>query len=281
MATDAITSALKPGAEVFYPERDGKPMAETTAHRDVMFELIAELRDWFHDDPLAYVSGNEFLYFVEGDPKRNVSPDVWMVHGIDKTRYRASYKTWEEGGRGPDLVVEVSSKSTRRADLRHKFALYRDDLRVREYVLFDPLGDYLKPQLQGFRLDGDDYFAIDPEHGRLPSAVLGLHLVAVGPTLRLFDPRVGRIIPNRLEALAEARRSGRRQSSTIREQAATLADRELTIREQNMTLREQNMTLRERDMTIGQQNLALRRAELERAELRAELARLRALDRPD
>lgn len=251
MATD---STSKPGTRVVYRERDGKPMAETTFHRDVMLELITELQDWFHDDPLAYVSGNEFLYFVEGDPKRNVSPDVWVARGIDKTKLRPSYKTWQEGGKGPDLVVEVSSKSTRREDLRRKFTLYRDDLRVREYFLFDPLGEYLDPQLQGFRLTGNnDYLAIEPENGRLTSEVLGLHLVASGRMVRLFDPTVGRIVPNRLEAITAAEQSNVIQTRTIREQAATLADRDR----------------------------ALERAELERAEFLAEIARLQSRERSD
>ena len=273
MATDATTSALNRSAEVFYPERDGKPMAETAIHQEVMIDLIIGLRDWFAVDPLIYVAGNQFLYFVEGDPKRNVSPDVMVIRGVDKT-LRPTYKTWEEGGKGPGLVVEVSSKSTRRDDLRKKFALYRDDLRVPEYILFDPLGEYLKPRLQGFRLEGDDYFAIDPEDGRLPSEVLGLHLVASGQTVRLFDPTVGRIVPNRLEAIAAATKSSRRQSRTLREQAVTLTEREMTIREREMAIRE-------RDLTIGQQDLALRRAELERAELLAEIARLQSRERSD
>ena len=97
-------------AEVFYPESDGKPMAETTFHRDVMIELIVGLQDWFADDPLAYVSGNEFLYCVEGQPRSGSSrPTSGVVRGIDKTTLRPIYKTWQEGGKGPDFVVEMTS----------------------------------------------------------------------------------------------------------------------------------------------------------------------------
>ncbi len=198
-------------AEVFYPESDGKPMAETVVHRDVMIDLIVTLKDWFAADPLAYVSGNEFLYFVEGDPRRAVSPDVWCVRGIDKTVNRPSYKTWEEGGKAPDLVVEVSSPSTRREDLRKKFDLYRDALKVREYFLFDPLGEYLKPPLKGYRLAGGEYEPIEPVAGRLPSEVLALHLEADGPEARLFDPATGRRLPTRLEAV-EIEKAGRMRS---------------------------------------------------------------------
>ena len=46
--------------------------------------------------------------------------------------------------------------------------LYRDVLRVREYILFDPKAEYLKPPLKGFRLVNGKYIAIDPVDERLP-----------------------------------------------------------------------------------------------------------------
>ncbi len=258
MATATFTS--KPESGDVYPDRDGKPMAETPTHQNVMIDLIVGLRDWFADDSQVYVAGNLFVYFVEGDPTRNVAPDVMVVRGVDRDRDRNSYKTWEDGGIGPDLVVEVSSKSTRRDDLRHKFLLYRDDLKVREYILFDPLGEYLKPRLQGFRLEGDDYFAIDLEAGRLPSEVLGLHLITSGRSVRLFDPTLGRIVPNRLEEIAAAKTSNRRQSATIRNQETTITRQAGLIERQDETLRQ---------------------FELERQQLLAEIARLRSPERSD
>ena len=41
-----------------YPTSDGKPMAETDLHRDLMIALIETLKWWFADDPDVYVSGN-------------------------------------------------------------------------------------------------------------------------------------------------------------------------------------------------------------------------------
>ena len=291
MATATLTTRLD-DPDDFYPERDGKPMAETTVHQEAMIELILGLRDRFAADPSVWVAGNLFLYFVEGDPTRVVSPDVMVVRGVEHNGHRRTFKTWEERGRTPDLVVEVSSKSTRREDFRQKFLLYRDELRVREYVVFDPLGEYLRPRLQGFRLEGDDYFAIDPVAGRLRSDVLGLDLGVVGETLRLFDSATGELIPNRLEALAAARHAGDRQATvladrdlTIREQRMTIRERDMTIREHEMAISERDMTIRERDMTIaerdleiGQKDLAIGRLELERDRLRDEIARLRGRD---
>ncbi len=273
---------------VFYPESDGKPMGETLIHQHAMIELIVGLRDWFADDPRVLVAGDLFLYFVEGDPTRVVCPDLMVVRGVDRDRDWNTYKTWEVGGKGPNLVVEVSSKSTRRDDLRNKFLVYRDDLKVREYVVFDPLGEYLKPPLQGYRLEGEDYFAIDVEEGRLPIEALGLDLVAVGRTVRLFDPRVGRIIPNRLEALQAQQAANRTQEDAIRAQEDAIRAQENAIRAQENAIRERDAMIREREEMIAQQSRAndqreldLARVERERDQLLAEIARLRSGDRSD
>src|SRR5262249_16327325 len=142
----------------------------------------------------VYVSGNMFLYYVEGNPRRHVSPDVFVVHGIPGARGRRRYLVWEEG-EGPDVVIEITSPSTRREDLVGKVALYRDVVRVREYFLFDPFEEYLEPSLQGYRLRGGQYVRIRPVAGRVPSKLLGLHLEREGWLLRLYDPETGRWLP--------------------------------------------------------------------------------------
>ena len=211
-------------SEVYYPESDREPMGETIQYRDANIDLILALKDHFTDDPLAYVSGNEFLHYVEGNPRFVVSPDVWFVHGIDKTILRPSYKTWLEAGKGPDLAIELTSKSTRRIDLGKKFWIYQDDLKVREYFLFDPLDEYLAPALQGHRLSGGEYHPIEPVDGKLPSEILGLHLRAEAGFVRLFDPETGRRLPNRLERLAEQEAANRALETSLRD-AETEIDR--------------------------------------------------------
>jgi Uma2 family endonuclease len=179
-------------------------MAETELHRDDMIDLIQTLEDHFADEDLVCVSGNMLLFYVEGDRRKHVSPDVFVVRGVEKKR-RDHYLVWKEG-RAPDLVIEITSKSTRREDQKKKWEIYRDILRVSEYILFDPTEDYLKPPLQGFRLVGDDYAAIQFVDGRLPSDVLGLHFERVGDELRLFDPVTGTRLPKRDEDRDDAKR---------------------------------------------------------------------------
>ena len=89
--------------------------------------------------------------------------------------------------------------------MREKFGLYQDVLKVREYFLFDPHNEYLKPPLQGYRLRKGRYGRIRPVKGRLPSHVLGLHLERNGKDLRLYDPAAGQWLPTHEEILAQIR----------------------------------------------------------------------------
>lgn len=176
-----------------YPTSDGRPMAETDYHRKLMTVLIQVLDARYAADPDAYVSGNLLLFYRPNDKRRHVSPDCFVVFGVPKMD-RLNYLTWEEG-KGPDVVLELTSKTTRREDVDTKFALYRDTLKVKEYFLFDPFEDYLTPSMQGFRLRAGEYRPIRHKNGRLPSRFLGLHLERSGPALRLWDPATGRWLP--------------------------------------------------------------------------------------
>jgi Uma2 family endonuclease len=199
--------------EIYYPESDGKPMAETPLHMLVMWTTIQTLIDWYADDPNVYVWGNMFLYYVKGDIKKCVSPDVFVAKVDDKHKYRPTFKTWEEKSK-PRLVVEVTSKKTKKEDLDEKFVKYRDELKVPEYFLFDPTGDYLKKQrLRGYRLRNGEYVPIKAVDGRLPSKVLGLHLEAVGEELRLWNPVTKAYLPTPEEKLAQLDAARRRAES--------------------------------------------------------------------
>ena len=111
------------GRKVDYPTSDGKPMAETDFHRDLMVDLIETLRAHFATDPMVYVSGNLMLFYEEGNKRKHVSPDVMVVRGIPKQR-REHFLMWAEG-KGPDLVIELTSKTTKSEDVRKKMALDR------------------------------------------------------------------------------------------------------------------------------------------------------------
>ncbi len=199
------TVPRKSAKPIYYPESDGKPIGETPVHRDNLNALIEMFREYYRDDPTVYISGNMFLYFVEGEPRKNVSPDVFIALGVGN-RYRSIYCTWLEEGKGPDLVVELTSPKTRKEDAVKKFEIYRDVLKVREYIRFDPFDEYLKPPLQGHRLVEGRYVPIEPVDGRLPSEVTGIHFVRDGRDLKIFDPATGSTYTTPAETAAERRR---------------------------------------------------------------------------
>ena len=75
---------------------------------------------------------------------------------------------------------------------------------MQEYFLFDPLSEYLKPPLQGFRLLGDEYERITPaEDGSLLSEELGLRLIKEDDMLRLIEATTGKKLLTPDEAYAK------------------------------------------------------------------------------
>lgn len=79
-------------------------------------------------------------------------PDFFVVRDVDP-RPRRSWAVWEEGGRAPDVIVEVLSDSTEQNDRGPKKEIYERILRVPEYYLFDPETEVV----EGFRLAGGRY----------------------------------------------------------------------------------------------------------------------------
>ena len=78
-----------------YPTSDGKPMAETDWHRDLMVALIQTLTAFFTEQPRVYVSGNLLVCYDQRDGRRHVSPDVFVVRGVAKHQ-RPNYLLWEK-----------------------------------------------------------------------------------------------------------------------------------------------------------------------------------------
>lgn len=191
--------------EIEYPESDGEPMGETDTHINVLVELLLVLKEWFSGDPSVYVAGDNMLYYVEGNPKVCVSPDVYVVKGVGNGLRRV-YKVWEEG-KGPDVVIEVSSNKTKREDVNRKKDLYDETLGVGEYYVFDPTGDYLKDRLCGWVRGPKGFMPAPIRAGRVFSPLLGLELVVQGENLRLINPATGAPLENFPERCTRQRRT--------------------------------------------------------------------------
>ena len=194
-------------------------MAETDTHIHVMLDTINVLSDFFRQQPDVYVGGNLLFYYEEGNPRRSVAPDGFMVRGVSN-HYRRTYKLWEEGV-PPTVVLQFTSRSTQRDDITSKPELYAR-LGVQEFFLFDPLMEYLEPSLQGYRLAGEHYEPIvTTVDGGLQSEMLGLTLYRSGSRLRFVDTRTGEPLLW-ADEVAEARRQAEAQIAALQAELARL-----------------------------------------------------------
>ena len=197
-----------PPAPVHYPVSDDEPLAESEYQLFPLTYAHAALTSWFADDPDTWVGADMFLYYEEGAPERVVAPDVFVVTGVQKAEKRDIFQTWVEG-RSPELVLEITSRTSVRNDRETKYGLY-ESLGVREYWLYDPTGEgLLAPLLQGNRLVEGEYRQIEVREtssGRYVgvSDVLGLELHAGDDWFRFFDPAGGEYLPDSQE-LKQAR----------------------------------------------------------------------------
>jgi Uma2 family endonuclease len=165
------------------------------------------------------VAANMLLYYEEGNPAACVVPDVFVVQGVAKHERRI-YKVWEES-QPPTVVCEITSKGTRLEDLGTKRALYAM-LGVREYFVYDPLGEYLQPPLQGYRLQEGEYQRLPlGSAGELVSQVLGLELRLEEGRLRVINPATGDRLLTPAEAQA-ARRAAEAELERLRAELARL-----------------------------------------------------------
>ncbi len=213
-------SGLSPRV-IDYPSSDGKPMTESEAQFLPLTYAALALREHFEQRDDVYVGANMFFYYEENNPRAVVAPDVFVVIGAPK-RVRDSYLLWNEP-KGPDFVLEITSRSTRREDQGRKKRVYAS-LGVGEYFLFDPTGDYLRPSLQGFVLRRGHYERLTTvrlANGEpsLRSDAVGLHLRVREEALRLYDPDKGRDLFYYSE-LAEARAKAKAARQAAEDRAA-------------------------------------------------------------
>ena len=235
-----VTTIRQPG-DIYYPEEDGK-VSESAKHYEQAHDLRDALRRFFSGHADIFIGVNIFLYYRQGDPRKVISPDLLVARGVPlrPIEERGSYRLWEEGV-VPQVVVELTSGSTRQEDMVRKPRQYAA-LGVHEYFMFDPMDEFLKPRLQGYRLNADGHYDRLPGD-ELESLELGLRLVVRDGWLRLLNPRTNTLLPTDVEV------------------DAALAESEAALAESEAALAARDAALVERDA--------------ENARLRAELERLR------
>jgi Uma2 family endonuclease len=187
-------------------ETDGVPL-ESHWHVFQIELLLDMVAYWFHGRDDYYAGGNMFLYFSE-EQLRNRDyrgPDFFYVEGASRLPMRPYWAVWQEGGRYPDVIMELLSPTTAEEDRTTKKTLYERVFRTQEYFCYDPEIQ----QLEGWRLGPRRrYRAIKPDaRGWLRVEELGLWL---GPWqgkyrgyeavwLRFYDD-AGNLVPTEAEA---------------------------------------------------------------------------------
>ena len=212
--------ALAADAGIEYPTTDGRPVAETPLHYRRLADAAHALSMRLESVRGAYVGVNMLVYDQQGNPRRHLSPDLFVAFGV-ADREREIYKLWEE--KPPALVLEVTSKTTRREDER-KMSRYAH-WGVAEYFLYDPRGEYVRPPLQGFALKGRRYRAMEASvlvNGKrgFASEVLGLGLWLDGSDLRFYDAAAGRNLSTPREAERRSKAAESRAAAAERIAAA-------------------------------------------------------------
>ena len=149
---------------------------------------------------ILWVPTSPSISIVNNLKKRDFrGPDFFLVKDVDN-RLRPSWVVWEEGGKYPNLIIELLSNSTAQTDRTLKKELYQDRFRTPEYFWFSP--DNL--EFAGYRLVGHQYQEIPvTTDGKRWSEELELYLGIENNQLRYFS-REGDLIATPQEtALAQ------------------------------------------------------------------------------
>ncbi|MEH2004966.1 Uma2 family endonuclease [Nostoc sp.] len=205
--------------EVFYPSSDGEPLAESYVHLCALLATLEVLRQYLLDRQ-ATVLSNQFLYYAQGFPRLRVAPDVMVIFNVAPGG-RDNYKIWEEG-QVPVVIFEMTSEGTRNQDTGFKKTLY-EQLGVLEYWLFDPKGEWIKEQLQGYRLRGEVYELITD----CRCEPLQLRLQIEGQLIGFYREDTGEklLIPEELAEALKQERSAREQAQEQVKQAELQVER--------------------------------------------------------
>ena len=145
---------------IVYPDSDGMPLPDGEYQAPLYRKVVLTLELHFADAPGVRVNGDTFIYYIEGNPRRSVSPDCYVVFGLsedaqESIRRNNTYLLWEVG-KPPDFVLEIASESTANVDLGRKRDLYAE-LGVSEYWRYDETGGefYGEPLVGECLVDGE------------------------------------------------------------------------------------------------------------------------------
>jgi Uma2 family endonuclease len=144
-------------------EEDGEPM-ESSYHREAMNLLIGAVLWLLRGREDFYVGGNMFIYYnVQQARDRDYrGPDFFFVKDVPLRPVRRYWAVWEQSGRYPDVIVELTSPTTEQEDRTTKRTIYERTFRTREYYLYD----FDAGQVEGWRLNTAGVYEPIPANDR-------------------------------------------------------------------------------------------------------------------
>ncbi|MBV9946050.1 MAG: Uma2 family endonuclease [Myxococcales bacterium] len=202
-------------------------MPEGKRHLEVRTFLYRLLR--FALGPGHSVGSDQFVYWNARDPRRCLSPDVFVKRDVPD-RFFGSWKTWRQGG-VPELAVEIISPNEGDGIAWDEKLTRYHELGVQELVRFDPEATPGARVRAWDRVRGDlvERWIVED---RTPCLTLGLNW-AVQP---IGDELVGlRLVDDDghlLESSDEAQARGRAEEARAREGAERARAEEARAREE-------------------------------------------------
>jgi Uma2 family endonuclease len=254
---------------------DGEPL-ESNRHRIAMNVLIDSALTALADRPNSFAGGNMFVYYSQDQAMNRDfrGPDFFVALDVEENRDRKAWVTWQEGGRYPDVIVELMSPSTATIDRTIKKDLYERVFRTADYYVFDPFDASV---FEGWHLGNQRYHALQPNsQGWLWCETLGLWLgtwegrirrePATGSCcwLRFYDAEGNLVLLPEEQA---------EQERVKAEQEYARAEQEFARAEQERARAEQEYARAEQEFARAEQERA--RAEQAEARLAQERERLR------
>lgn len=268
-----------------YPS--GEPLSRECNESEIVRHLQPVLiRYQAERGVVCYVGSDNFIYWVKGNNKMSVSPDLYVLLGILPTAHPALYEGSKEDGcwktwihdAVPNFALEVKARRNARKDELQSPARH-DALGTKELIVFDPYAHRRRFPRKRFCVQrrneaGRLVVVAETNDDRVYSEQLEAFLVSQGEggssRLRLGLGSNGeRLCPFESERVEmEARRADdearmRQEEARMRQEEAQRADNEARMREEESRRADNEARMREEQT---------RRAD----DLAAELERLRA-----
>ena len=202
--------------EIIFPQGEfwsDEPPLESNLHLRQILILIQCLEWAWQDREDYFATGNLTIYYSPNQKKSEEfrGPDFFVVLGTTRNQERKSWVVWQEGGKYPNVIIEILSESTAKIDREEKKQIYQDIFRTPDYFWFDPES----LEFQGFTLIRGSYEPIEPgEQGWLWSQQLGLYLGIHQRQLRYFTPD-GELVPRPEEAATQAQQRAEKESQRV------------------------------------------------------------------